>query len=90
MRAWTASPPRRRIDAVLDAAGNTVPRLHHGFNHMTWPIIENAFRTGRDVRAGIEDTRVLPDGAIPNDNAHLVATAVEIARRNGREPIRVA
>ncbi len=77
------------IDAVLDAAGNTVPRLHHGFNLMTWSIIENAFRIGRDVRIGLEDTRVLPDGTEARDNAHLVATAVELARQCGREPVRV-
>jgi uncharacterized protein (DUF849 family) len=77
------------IDAVLDGAGNTVPRLHHGFNLMTWAIIENAFRIGRDVRVGLEDTRVLPDGSTTRDNAELVTTAVELARRNGREPIRV-
>lgn len=76
------------IDAVLDAAGNTAPRLHHGFNLMTWPVIENAFRIGRDVRIGLEDTRVLADGTAALDNAHLVATAVEMARRIGREPIR--
>ncbi len=77
------------LDAVLDAAGNTVPRLHHGFNLMTWSILENAFRIGRDVRIGLEDTRVLPDGSQPRDNAHLVATAVEMARRHGREPVRI-
>jgi uncharacterized protein (DUF849 family) len=78
------------IDTVLDEAGNRVPRLHHGFNLMTWSIIENAFRAGRDVRVGLEDTRVLPDGSTARDNAELVAAAVELARRNGREPVRVA
>jgi uncharacterized protein (DUF849 family) len=77
------------IDAALDAAGNRVPRLHHGFNLMTWSIIENAFRVGRDVRVGLEDTRVLPDGSTARDNAELVAAAVELATRNAREPIRV-
>ena len=51
------------IDAALDAAGSMTPRLHHGFNLMTWSIIENAFRIGCDVRVGLEDTRVLPDGS---------------------------
>ena len=78
------------LDAVLDEAGNTIPRLHHGFNLMTWSIIENAFRIGRDVRVGLEDTRVLPDGTQARDNAELVARAVELARKHGREPLRVA
>ena len=78
------------LDHVLDAAGNTIPRLHHGFNLMTWSIIENAFRIGRDVRVGLEDTRVLPDGTQARDNAELVTRAVELARKHGREPLRVA
>ena len=76
-----------QIDEVLDAAGLTVPRLHHGFGADTWGVLEVAFDKGRDARIGLEDTFTLPDGAEAKDNAALVAAAVARARRHGREPV---
>jgi uncharacterized protein (DUF849 family) len=75
------------MDAVLERAGLTLPRLHHGFNQYTWGIIGAGFDKGRDVRVGLEDTLVLPDGREPRDNAELVAAAVVMARRRGLEPL---
>jgi uncharacterized protein (DUF849 family) len=61
------------IDAALDDAGVTAPRLHHGFGAATWSVIDAAVARGRDVRIGLEDTQVMPHGSMPRDNAALVA-----------------
>ncbi len=63
------------IDAALDRAGRPEPRLHHGAGQATWAVLEAAVRAGRDIRIGLEDTLVLPDGRPASGNAELVATA---------------
>jgi uncharacterized protein (DUF849 family) len=82
----TAIEQARAINAVLDAAGITVPRLQHGMGQETWGVLEDAFDAGYDVRIGLEDVLTLPDGAAAIDNADLVTAAVQLARRRGREP----
>ena len=57
-----ASPPRRRIDDALDAAGIAAPRVHHGFGIATWDVLRRAKALGHGWRVGLEDTLVLPDG----------------------------
>lgn len=70
------------IDAALDeVAPLQTGRLHHGVGLATWRVIEAAAQRGRDVRIGLEDTLVLPDGSPARDNAQLVAVAAEIVRR---------
>jgi uncharacterized protein (DUF849 family) len=64
------------IEAVLDAAGCTRPRLLHGTDATTWPLLERAARLGHQARIGLEDTLHLPDGAPPRDNAALVRLAL--------------
>jgi uncharacterized protein (DUF849 family) len=71
------------IDSVLDRAGLHIPRLHHGFGIATWTVLEVALAAGHDVRVGLEDTLVLPDGRTARDNAELVREAVRIARGVG-------
>lgn len=66
------------VDVALDAAGVTAPRLHHGFGPTTWAVIEAGAAKGRDIRVGLEDTLVLPDGRVARDNADLVAAAVRL------------
>ena len=66
------------VDEELDAAGVTTPRLHHGSGPTTWAVIEAAAAKGHDVRVGLEDTLVLPDGRVARDNAELVAEAVRL------------
>jgi uncharacterized protein (DUF849 family) len=67
------------IDAALDAAGvDGVPRLHHGHDAGTWAVLREAVRHGLDVRVGLEDTAVLPDGTRVGSNAPLVAAAVAL------------
>jgi uncharacterized protein (DUF849 family) len=65
----------RAIDAALDRLGVTAPRLHHGEEEATWPVLEQAVALGRDTRVGLEDTLLLPDGSPAAGNAELVALA---------------
>jgi uncharacterized protein (DUF849 family) len=70
-RAW-------EIEAALDDAGIGAPRLHHAEDLATWVVIEEALRRGRDVRIGLEDTLVTPDGSRARDNAALVAAVLRL------------
>ena len=60
---------------ALDAAGSTCPRLTHGMNTWTWPMVADAFRRGHDTRVGFEDSILLPDGSRASSNADLVRAA---------------
>jgi uncharacterized protein (DUF849 family) len=51
----------------------------------TWQVIRAALRHGRDIRIGLEDTTVLPDGSTAAGNASLVAAAVRLATDAGRQ-----
>jgi uncharacterized protein (DUF849 family) len=53
-------------------------------------VIEAALGLGRDIRVGLEDTVVLPDGSTAADNAELVASAVRFATEAGHRPNRPA
>lgn len=68
----------RQLNEALDAAGSTCPRLTHGMNDWTWPLVEDAFRRGHDTRVGFEDSVLLPDGSRAENNAQLVAAAVAL------------
>jgi len=67
------------VDAVLDSAGVTLPRLYHGSETSAWPVLEAMLARGRDVRVGLEDVLQMPDGTPAPDNAALVAAAVALA-----------
>ena len=67
------------IDAALDRAGISAPRLHHGEGPACWPVLRQALALGRDIRIGLEDTLLLPDGAPARGNAELVAAAAGLA-----------
>lgn len=75
------------IDAILDDRSIAVPRLHHGVGPATWAVLDAALDRGWDIRVGFEDTLHLPDGGRAQDNAELVAAAVELARRRGRSVV---
>jgi len=64
------------IDRVLGQAGVALPRLHHGTDRTTWAVLDAAVPAGREIRIGLEDTLVLPDGTVAPGNAALVAAAV--------------
>ena len=66
------------IGAALEDGGVSAPQLHHGGHTGAWPALDAAIARGRDIRIGLEDTTLLPDGSQARDNADLVA---EAARR---------
>jgi uncharacterized protein (DUF849 family) len=65
----------QQVNDALDEAGSTCPRLTHGMNNWTWPLVADAFRRGHDTRVGFEDSIYLPDGSIAPGNAALVRAA---------------
>jgi uncharacterized protein (DUF849 family) len=64
------------VDAVLDEAAIRLPRVYHGYDATAWPVIDAMLARDRDVRVGLEDVLVMPDGRPARDNAELVATAL--------------
>ena len=71
----------QQVNDALDRAGSACPRLTHGMNDWTWPLVEDAFRRGHDTRVGFEDSVVLPDGTRARNNAQLVEAAVALESR---------
>jgi uncharacterized protein (DUF849 family) len=68
------------IDAALDEAGVSAPRLAHGTGVATWSVLEWAVATGHDIRVGLEDTLVMADGSPAAGNAYLVQAAATLVR----------
>lgn len=64
--------------AVAQLIPDGVSQLWHGYGEHTWEVIAAGAAAGHDVRIGLEDVLVLPDGRIPSGNAELVATALEL------------
>ncbi|MEV1022641.1 3-keto-5-aminohexanoate cleavage protein [Streptomyces sp. NPDC050264] len=64
--------------ALLDDLGSAHgrPVLLHGEEGGAWPVLRLAARLGLDMRIGLEDTMVLPDGARTSGNAELVRAAL--------------
>lgn len=67
--------------AVAALIPSEVFQLWHGYGQRTWEIVEAGALAGHDVRIGLEDVLVLPDGSAAGGNAELVACAVEIVQR---------
>lgn len=80
------------IEKVLDSATaedqqhlSRLPRLLHGTEATAWPMMDEAIALGYDVRIGLEDTLVMPDGRLAKDNAELVMEAVRrVVERSGQ------
>ncbi len=70
----------RLVDTLRGVEGD-IPVLLHGEGQSAWPVLEEAVRLGLDIRIGLEDVLVLPNGQLAADNAELVAAARDIARR---------
>jgi uncharacterized protein (DUF849 family) len=51
----------------------------HGYGVATWRVIEYAFEGDWDVRIGLEDALVLPDGSQAAGNLDLVQTVLRMA-----------
>jgi uncharacterized protein (DUF849 family) len=65
--------------AIAQLIPDGVPQLWHGYGERTWEVISAGAATGVDVRVGLEDVLVLPDGRVAASNAELVAAAVELS-----------
>jgi uncharacterized protein (DUF849 family) len=66
----------RAISALI---APEVPQLWHGYGKPTWDVLKAAAAAGFDVRVGLEDVLVLPDGSPAASNAELVAAAVALS-----------
>jgi uncharacterized protein (DUF849 family) len=74
--AAEASTAAASVLARLDALGLAGPRLLHGENDATWPLVALAGRLGLPTRIGLEDTTVGPAGTPVRGNADLVRHAL--------------
>jgi uncharacterized protein (DUF849 family) len=68
------------VDRALAEAGIAGVRLWHGDGAQTWAVVAAGLARGYEVRIGLEDTLVLPDGSRAGGNAELVAAVSELAR----------
>lgn len=64
--------------AIAERIPDEVPQLWHGFGERTWEVLPVAIAAGHQVRVGLEDVLVLPDGSPAESNAELVAAAVAL------------
>ncbi len=67
--------------AIAQLIPDGVPQLWHGYGERTWEVISAGAAAGVDVRVGLEDVLVLPNGRDAENNAELVAAAVELTGR---------
>jgi uncharacterized protein (DUF849 family) len=68
--------------AIAQLIPDDVRQLWHGYGAQTWEVISAGVAAGVDVRVGLEDVLVLPNGRIAGNNAELVAEAVELSDRH--------
>lgn len=68
-------------EAVAALVPPGVPQLWHGYGERTWEVVVAGADAGHDVRIGLEDVLLLPDGRGAASNAELVAAAVELIGR---------
>ena len=64
--------------AVAELVPAGIPQLWHGYGERTWEVLSAAAAARVDVRVGLEDVLVLPDGRPAADNAELVTAAVDL------------
>lgn len=64
--------------AIAQLIPEGVPQLWHGYGERTWEVVAAGAAAGHDVRVGLEDVLVLPDGRVASGNAELVATARQL------------
>jgi uncharacterized protein (DUF849 family) len=65
--------------AELAGLGITARQVRHGYDLATWDVLRASLADGQDIRVGLEDTTVLPDGKIAAGNGDLVAAAARLA-----------
>jgi uncharacterized protein (DUF849 family) len=64
--------------AELARLGISARQVRHGYDLPTWDVLRAAIEDGQDIRIGLEDTTVLPDGSPASGNADLVAAAARL------------
>jgi len=69
--------------ALAELIPDGVTQLWHGYGERTWEVIAAGAAAGHDVRVGLEDVLVLPDGRAAAGNAELVANAVALVGGGG-------
>lgn len=67
------------VVAELDEGGWRGPVLSHGLDTGFWPVLAAAVRAGHDLRIGLEDVLVLPDGTRAAGNGALAQAALAAA-----------
>jgi uncharacterized protein (DUF849 family) len=67
--------------AIAQLVPDEVRQLWHGYGEQTWEVVSGAAAAGVDVRIGLEDVLVMPDGRVAENNAELVAAAAELTPR---------
>jgi uncharacterized protein (DUF849 family) len=65
--------------AALAGLGIAARQIRHGYGLATWDVLRASLVVGQDIRIGLEDTTVLPDGSTAPGNAALVAAAARLA-----------
>ena len=65
--------------AELTRLGVKARQVHHGYGPATWDVLRAAVAMGQDIRVGLEDTTVLPDGSVAAGNGDLVTAAARLA-----------
>lgn len=78
-----AETVREHAEAMIAHVSLEEPDLRillHGEEGSTWPVFDLAVEFGLDVRIGLEDTLLLPDGSSAPGNAALVRAAGERMR----------
>jgi uncharacterized protein (DUF849 family) len=64
--------------AIAQLIPDGLAQLWHGYDERTWQIIAAGAAAGFDVRVGLEDVLLLPNGHVAADNVELVTAAVEL------------
>lgn len=67
--------------AIAQLIPDGVQQLWHGYGQRTWEVIAAGAAARFDVRIGLEDVLLLPDGRVAADNAELVTAAIELIGR---------
>ncbi len=64
--------------AISELIPDGLAQLWHGYGERTWEVLAAAAAADVDVRVGLEDVLVLPDGRAAAGNAQLVAAAAQL------------